>query len=147
MGKEWLTSKEAARRLGVSSATLYAYVSRGLLRSEGSNGQRERHYSADDVAGLLGDVDPWLVDAYDADTGERKWRFYTVPGPGEPGHETWEGDSWKVGGAPAWNIGTYDPATNQIFWPTGNPSPSNRGEGREGDRADVDVAERPVREG
>jgi citrate synthase len=50
MGKEWLTSKEAARRLGVSSATLYAYVSRGLLRSEGSNGQRERRYSADDVA-------------------------------------------------------------------------------------------------
>jgi citrate synthase len=49
MGKEWLTSKEAARRLGVSSATLYAYVSRGLLRSEGSNGQRERRYSADDV--------------------------------------------------------------------------------------------------
>src|SRR3954454_24230960 len=50
MGKEWLTSKEAARRLGVSAATLYAYVNRGLLRSEGSNGQRERHYSADDVA-------------------------------------------------------------------------------------------------
>jgi len=50
MGKEWLSSKEAARRLGVSSATLYAYVSRGLLRSEGSNGQRERRYSADDVA-------------------------------------------------------------------------------------------------
>jgi alcohol dehydrogenase (cytochrome c) len=74
-----------------------------------------------------------FIDAYAADTGERKWRFYTVPGPGEPGHETWEGDSWKVGGAPAWNTGTYDPATNQIFWPTGNPSPSNRGEGRAGD--------------
>jgi citrate synthase len=52
MSKEWLSSKEAARRLGVSSATLYAYVSRGLLRSEGNNGQRERRYSADDVAGL-----------------------------------------------------------------------------------------------
>ena len=74
-----------------------------------------------------------FIDAYDAETGERKWRFYTVPGPGEPGHETWEGDSWKVGGAPAWNTGTYDPATNQIFWPTGNPAPSNRGEGRAGD--------------
>jgi len=74
-----------------------------------------------------------FIDAYDADSGERKWRFYTVPGPGEPGHDTWEGDSWKVGGAPAWNTGTYDPATNQIFWPTGNPSPSNRGEGRAGD--------------
>jgi alcohol dehydrogenase (cytochrome c) len=74
-----------------------------------------------------------FVDAYDAMTGERKWRFYTVPGPGEAGHESWEGDSWKVGGAPAWNTGTYDAATNQIFWPTGNPAPSNRGEGRAGD--------------
>jgi alcohol dehydrogenase (cytochrome c) len=74
-----------------------------------------------------------FIDAYDAATGERKWRFYTVPGPGESGHESWEGDSWKVGGAPAWNTGTYDAATNQIFWPTGNPAPSNRGEGRAGD--------------
>jgi len=74
-----------------------------------------------------------FIDAYDADSGKRKWRFYTVPGPGKPGHDSWEGDSWKVGGAPAWNTGTYDPATNQIFWPTGNPAPSNRGEGRAGD--------------
>jgi alcohol dehydrogenase (cytochrome c) len=74
-----------------------------------------------------------FIDAYDAATGKRRWRFYTVPGPGELGHETWEGDSWKVGGAPAWNTGTYDAVTNQIFWPTGNPAPSNRGEGRAGD--------------
>jgi alcohol dehydrogenase (cytochrome c) len=74
-----------------------------------------------------------FIDAYDSETGQRKWRFYTVPSPGEPGHETWEGDSWKVGGAPAWITGTYDPATNQLFWPTGNPSPSNRGAGRAGD--------------
>jgi len=39
-----------------------------------------------------------FIDAYDAETGARKWRYYTVPGAGEPGHETWEGDSWKVGG-------------------------------------------------
>jgi alcohol dehydrogenase (cytochrome c) len=74
-----------------------------------------------------------FIDAYEADTGKRKWRLYTVPGPGEPGHDTWEGDSWQIGGAPAWMTGTYDPATNQLFWPTGNPSPSNRGEGRAGD--------------
>ena len=74
-----------------------------------------------------------FIDAYDATTGERKWRFYTVPGPGEPGHETWEADSWKIGGAPAWITGSYDPATNTTFWTTGNPSPSNRGEGRAGD--------------
>ena len=74
-----------------------------------------------------------FIDAYDTATGARKWRFYTVPGPGEPGHETWEGDSWKIGGAPAWITGTYDSATNTTFWTTGNPSPSNRGEGRAGD--------------
>jgi alcohol dehydrogenase (cytochrome c) len=74
-----------------------------------------------------------FIEAYDAATGERKWRFYTVPGPGEPGHDSWEGDSWKIGGAPAWITGVYDPATNTTFWTTGNPSPSNRGEGRAGD--------------
>jgi citrate synthase len=52
MATEWLSSKEAAQRLGVSAATLYAYVSRGLLRSEGTSGQRERRYRADDVAQL-----------------------------------------------------------------------------------------------
>ena len=74
-----------------------------------------------------------FIDAYDADTGKRKWRFYTVPGVSEPGHDTWESSSWKIGGAPAWMTGVYDPATNQLFWPTGNPSPSNRGAGRAGD--------------
>jgi alcohol dehydrogenase (cytochrome c) len=74
-----------------------------------------------------------FIDAYDAATGERKWRFYTVPGPGEPGHDSWEAESWKIGGAPAWITGTFDPATNTTFWTTGNPSPSNRGEGRAGD--------------
>ena len=74
-----------------------------------------------------------FIDAYDATTGERKWRFNTMPGPGEPGHETWEADSWKIGGAPAWITGTFDPATNTTFWTTGNPSPSNRGIGRAGD--------------
>ena len=74
-----------------------------------------------------------FIDAYDADTGKRKWRVYTVPGRGEPGQETWEGESWKTGGAPAWITGAYDPATNLVYWPTGNPSPSNRGAGRAGD--------------
>ncbi len=52
MATEWLSSMEAARRLGVSAATLYAYVSRGLLRSEGNLGQRERRYRAEDVSQL-----------------------------------------------------------------------------------------------
>ena len=46
-----------------------------------------------------------FVDAYDAKTGKREWRFWTVPGPGEPGNETWSGDSWKTGGAPTWVTG------------------------------------------
>jgi alcohol dehydrogenase (cytochrome c) len=74
-----------------------------------------------------------FIDAYYADTGKRAWRFYTVPGIGEPGHETWAGDSWKTGGAPAWITGSYDPELNLIFWPTGNPSPSNSGVDRSGD--------------
>jgi len=74
-----------------------------------------------------------FIDAYDAATGRRLWRFDTVPGPGDPGHETWTGDSWKTGGSPAWITGTYDPELNLIYWPTGNPSPSNYGGERGGD--------------
>jgi len=74
-----------------------------------------------------------FIDAYDATTGARLWRFDTVPGPGQRGHETWAGDSWKTGGAPAWITGTYDPDLNLIYWPTGNPSPSNYGGERGGD--------------
>ena len=74
-----------------------------------------------------------FIDAYDAATGRRLWRFHTVPGPGEAGHETWAGESWKTGGAPAWITGTYDPELNLIYWPTGNPSPSNYGGARGGD--------------
>jgi alcohol dehydrogenase (cytochrome c) len=74
-----------------------------------------------------------FIDAYYADSGKRAWRFYTVPGPGEPGHETWAGDSWKTGGAPAWVTGSYDPELNLVYWPTGNPSPSNYGGERGGD--------------
>jgi len=73
------------------------------------------------------------IDAYQADTGKRAWRFYTIPGPGEAGHETWEGDSWKHGGAPAWLTGTYDPDSNLIYWGTGNPAPDFYGDEREGD--------------
>ena len=74
-----------------------------------------------------------FLDAYDAETGKRAWRFYTVPGPGEPGNETWEGDSWKRGGAPTWLSGSFDPELNLIYWGTGNPSPAWDGSVREGD--------------
>lgn len=74
-----------------------------------------------------------FLDAYDAATGKRAWRFYTVPGPGEPGHESWEGDSWKTGGAPTWLTGSFDPELNLIYWGTGNPAPDWNGEVRRGD--------------
>ncbi|HWG69730.1 MAG TPA: PQQ-dependent dehydrogenase, methanol/ethanol family [Steroidobacteraceae bacterium] len=74
-----------------------------------------------------------FIDAYDAATGRRLWRFDTVPGPGQPGHDTWLGDSWRSGGAPAWLTGSYDPQLNLLFWPTGNPSPDFFGAGRRGD--------------
>jgi hypothetical protein len=51
------------------------------------------------------------IEAYEPDTGKRAWRFYTIPGPGEKGHDSWYGDSWKTGGAPAWMAGTYVPSS------------------------------------
>lgn len=74
-----------------------------------------------------------FLDAYDAGTGELVWRFYTVPGPGEPGHDTWEGDSWKTGGSPTWMTGSFDPELDLLYWGTGNPAPDWNGEVREGD--------------
>jgi alcohol dehydrogenase (cytochrome c) len=74
-----------------------------------------------------------FLDAYDARTGQRAWRLWTVPGPGQPGHDTWAGDSWKTGGATTWVTGAYDPALDLIYWGTGNPGPNYNGDGRAGD--------------
>lgn len=75
-----------------------------------------------------------FLDAYDAETGKRVWRFWTIPGPGEAGHETWGGgDSWKRGGGSTWITGTYDPELNLIYWGTGNPGPDMNGDLRPGD--------------
>jgi alcohol dehydrogenase (cytochrome c) len=74
-----------------------------------------------------------FIAAWDANTGKEVWRFYTVPGPGEPGNETWSGDSWMHGGAPIWETGSYDPETNLTFWGTGNAGPDWNGDARKGD--------------
>jgi len=74
-----------------------------------------------------------FLDAYDAGSGARLWRFWTVPGPGEPGHETWDGDSWKTGSAATWVTGSYDPDLNLLYWGTGNPGPDYDGGPRSGD--------------
>jgi alcohol dehydrogenase (cytochrome c) len=73
------------------------------------------------------------IAAFDAKTGAEVWRFYTIPGPGEPGNDTWAGDSWKVGGVGVWNAGAYDPETNLVFFGTGNPAPDWDGSTRRGD--------------
>ena len=64
-----------------------------------------------------------FVAAYDPDTGEEVWRSHTIPGPGEPGNETWPGDTWRTGGASIWITGSYDPELNLTYWGTGNPGP------------------------
>jgi alcohol dehydrogenase (cytochrome c) len=74
-----------------------------------------------------------FIDAYDAKTGSRAWRFWTVPAPGEPGSETWAGDSLKNGAATTWVTGSYDPEQNLVLWGTGNPGPDWNGDVRAGD--------------
>jgi alcohol dehydrogenase (cytochrome c) len=64
-----------------------------------------------------------FLAAYDAKTGKEVWKFHTIPQPGEPGHETWAGDSWKTGGASVWVTGSYDPELNLTYWGIGNPGP------------------------
>lgn len=74
-----------------------------------------------------------FFDAYNIDTGERVWRHYTIPTDGEPGVDTWAGDSYKTGGSPAWTTGAYDPDTETLYWTTGNPAPDWNGDDRAGD--------------
>ncbi len=74
-----------------------------------------------------------FLAAYRPETGERIWRFWTVPAPGEPGSETWKGEAWEHGCATTWLTGTYDPALDTLFWPTGNPCPDYNGDARLGD--------------
>jgi alcohol dehydrogenase (cytochrome c) len=74
------------------------------------------------TAGAEYGVRGWVA-AIDADTGAPVWKTYSIPGPGEPGNDTWGGDSWKYGGGSAWITGSYDKETNQLFWPIGNPGP------------------------
>lgn len=74
-----------------------------------------------------------FIDAYDAETGDRVWRTYTVPAPGEPGSETWQGNDWETGGGSTWLTGSYDPELDLLYWTTGNPAPDWNGDLRPGD--------------
>jgi alcohol dehydrogenase (cytochrome c) len=76
-----------------------------------------------------------FIAAYDAVSGREIWKTYTIPAPGEPGHDSWprNNDAWSHGGAPVWLTGSYDPALNLTFWGTGNPGPDWNPAQREGD--------------
>jgi alcohol dehydrogenase (cytochrome c) len=80
-----------------------------------------------------------FLDAYDAKTGKRLWRFNTIPSPNDKAEhvqkalKTWEGKSWMTGGGSTWVTGTYDPELNTLYWGVGNPSPDFNGDVRKGD--------------
>ena len=88
--------------------TMAPLVARGKVLVGASGGER----------GIRG-----FVAALDPETGEEVWRSHTIPGPGEPGNETWPGDTWRTGGASIWITGSYDPELNLTYWGTGNPGP------------------------
>ncbi|MBL8228187.1 MAG: PQQ-binding-like beta-propeller repeat protein [Bryobacterales bacterium] len=81
-----------------------------------------------------------FLDAYHSVSGERVWRFWTVPKPGEPGSETWQGTALAQfgGGGATWMTGTFDHETNLIFWGAGNPYPAMNGDERKGDNLYTD---------
>jgi len=91
------------------------------------------------IVGVRGDVaHRGYLDAFDARSGKRAWRFSTIPGPGEPGHETWPDDTWKFGGGATWYNGSYDPELNLVYWGVGNPQPMIYAAGRPGDNLYAD---------
>ena len=74
-----------------------------------------------------------FIICYKADTGEKLWRRWTIPNRGEPGSETWKGSDLLLGGGSTWLTGSFDPETNTLFWPTGNPWPDSNDKNRPGD--------------
>jgi alcohol dehydrogenase (cytochrome c) len=116
----------------------------GQLLWESELGDWRKNYSASSaplpagdlvIAGVAGGEHGanGFVAAHDQETGREVWRFSTVPKPGEPGSETWQGKDIDHGGAPTWFTGSYDPGLDIVYWPTGNPSKEYNGEHRQGD--------------
>ncbi len=79
-----------------------------------------------------------FIAAFDARTGKEAWRFHTIPGPGEPGHDTWRGEAWKTGGGSIWVTPSYDPTLNLTYWGVGNPGPDWNNAQRPGDNLYTD---------
>ena len=74
-----------------------------------------------------------FLAAYDVTTGQLEWKFDTIPGPGQAGHETWRNEAWKNGGGTTWVTGSYDPSLDVLYWGVGNPAPAFNGDVRPGD--------------
>ena len=79
-----------------------------------------------------------FIAAFDAKTGKEAWRFYTIPGPGENGHDSWKGEAWKNGGGSVWVTGSFDPDLNLTYWGVGNPGPDWNPDQRPGDNLYTD---------
>jgi PQQ-dependent dehydrogenase (methanol/ethanol family) len=79
-----------------------------------------------------------FLEAYDQDTGKSVWKTLTIPNPGEPGFETWKGDSWKTGAGSTWYVGSYDPKLNLVYWGTSNAGPWG-GHTRGNDSSDIGI--------
>ncbi|MBW0105748.1 PQQ-dependent dehydrogenase, methanol/ethanol family [Pseudonocardia sp. KRD291] len=150
------------RGLAVGHGKVYMYtLNAHLIALDATTGEKVWDVTNGDVrAGESGSVAPLIVkdmvicgsaggefgvrghiDAFDAQTGERRWRRYTVPKPGEPGSETWGDDSqeaWQRGGANCWVTPTYDPDLELLFQGTGNPAPDFDGDVRPGDNLYTD---------
>jgi alcohol dehydrogenase (cytochrome c) len=87
------------------------------------------------ITGIAGAEYPTrgFISAYDAATGALRWRFNTIPQPGDPGSNTWGGDSWKTGGAVTWGTGAYDPELNLLYWGVSGAAPDFDAQARPGD--------------
>ena len=79
-----------------------------------------------------------FIACYKADTGQLVWRRWTIPLPGDPGSETWKGSEPVAGGGSSWLTGSYDPETDTLYWPTGNPFPDSDDKDRPGDNLYTD---------
>jgi alcohol dehydrogenase (cytochrome c) len=79
-----------------------------------------------------------FLDAYDPASGQRLWRFYTIPAPGEPGSDSWTSDSWKRGGGGTWLTGSFDARRQLLYWAVGNPAPNFNPAVRKGDNLYTD---------
>ncbi len=79
-----------------------------------------------------------FLAAHDPETGRQQWKFNTIPGPGEFGHDTWKNDAWRTGGGATWVTGSYDPSLDLLYWGVGNPAPPYNGDVRPGDNLFTD---------